>query len=435
MSQSDTADPVVSFDAITAKRVGWIRRYLRQHPVFVAVGTSAVYLFLSLLSFVPAAYISDFNPVGVLLLMLAVGVALLWRNRAPMSVLVIVFVLDCAGMVLAGNDASYSGVGMIIALYSVGTNYSGKRSIPLAVLAAAFQLLLLLVIGYPGTSGLVFEDGTTVDDYGGQALFLGVAGGLLATVYLTAAIIGLNVRNSRIHEAELNHWASQVSRLAQVQERNRIAREMHDVVAHSLSVMIALSDGARVVGRKDAARAESVLSELSGTGRAALADMRRMLGVLRNTEGGELAPQPTEGSMAQMLEGFRVAGLPLTYTYTGEPLPEDAAFQLTVHRIVQESLTNALRYARNVTAVSVRLDRDRQALRIEVVDNGQGIGGPSAGSGQGLRGMRERAALFGGGVNAGPGAHGGWIVKACLQLPDTDAPQRTTPKEESQWNK
>lgn len=425
MSQPAATEPVASFDEITAKRVGWIRRYLRQHPVAVSVGTVAIYLFLSLLSFVPAAYVASFDAVGVLLLMLAVGGVLLARNRAPMTVLILVFVLDCAGMVLAGNDSNYSGVGMVIALYTVGTNYSGKRSIPLAVLAAAFQLLLLLVIGYPGTSDLVFEDGTTIDDYGGQAVFLGVAGGMLGAIYLTAAIIGLNVRNSRIHEAELNHWASQVSRLAQVQERNRIAREMHDVVAHSLSVMIALSDGARVVGKRDPARAEAVLLELSGTGRAALADMRRMLGVLRNTEGGELAPQPSEGTLEQMLEGFRVAGLPLTYTYSGAPLPEDATFQLTVYRIVQESLTNALRYARNVTSVCVRLDREDTQLRIEVLDNGQGTAGPSAGSGQGLRGMAERAALFGGKASAGPAAAGGWIVKVCLQLPHA-APRMDT---------
>lgn len=429
MSEHETTEPVLSFDEITSKRVGRIRRYLRQHPRFVLVGTVAVYFFLSLLSFVPTAYITDFNAVAVLLLVIVVGVVLLARNKAPMTVLIVVFVLDCAGMVFAGNDASYSGIGMVIALYSVGTNYSGKRSIPLAILAAAFQLLLLLVLGYPDTSGLVFEDGTTVEDLGGSAVFLGVAGGMLGAVYLTAAIIGLNVRNSRIHEAELNHWASQVSSLAQVQERNRIAREMHDVVAHSLSVMIALSDGARVVGRKNTARAEEVLTELSGTGRAALADMRRMLGVLRNTEGGELAPQPTGGSMEQMLEGFRVAGLPLTYTYSGESLPDDATFKLTVYRIVQESLTNSLRYARNVSAVSVRLVRERQLLRIEVVDNGQGYLGHGDGSGQGLRGMRERAALYGGTVNAGPAANGGWIVKVSLGLPDTE-PGNTTSTEE-----
>ena len=422
----DTTEPVLSFAEITSKRVGRIRRYLRAHPRLVAVGTVAVYFFLSLLSFIPAAYNPDFSAVAVLLLVLVVGGVLLARNRAPMTVLVVVFVLDCLGMAFAGNDASYSGIGMVIALYSVGANYSGKRSIPLAILAAAFQLLLLLVLGYPGADGLVFEDGTTLDDMGGRVLFLAVTGGMLGTVYLTAVIIGLNVRNSRIHEAELNHWASQVSSLAQVQERNRIAREMHDVVAHSLSVMIALSDGARVVGRKDPARGEEVLSELSGTGRAALADMRRMLGVLRNNEGGELAPQPTGGSMEQMLEGFRVAGLPLTYSYTGEPLPEDATFKLTVHRIVQESLTNALRYARNVTAVNVRMVRERDMLRIEVVDNGQGFTGHSDGSGQGLRGMGERAALFNGTVNAGPAAQGGWIVKVSLELPCTPQKNAST---------
>lgn len=410
---------MLSFDEITSKRRGKLRRYLRGHPRFVVVGTSAIYLFFSLLFFIPATYVEEFSTVTMLLLTIVVAVVLLARNKAPMTVLVLIFALDCAGMLIGGERSNYSGLGMVIALYSVGTNYSGKRSIPLAILAAAFQLLLLVVMGYPQTDGVVFEDGTSLEDMGGRAVFIGITGAMLGTFYLTATIIGLNVRNARIHEAELNHWASQVSSLAQVKERNRIAREMHDVVAHSLSVMIALSDGARVVGRKDSARAEQVLSELSATGRTALADMRRMLGVLRNTEGVELAPQPTSSSMGQLLEGFKTAGLPLNYSYVGEPLPEDATFKLTVYRIVQESLTNSLRYAQNVSAVSVRLVREQCQLRIEVVDNGQGNLQRSAGSGQGLRGMRERAALYGGTVHAGPAATGGWIVKVSLELPET----------------
>jgi len=235
----------------------------------------------------------------------------------------------------------------------------------------------------------------------------------------------MNVRNSRIHEAELNHWASQVSRLAQVQERNRIAREMHDVVAHSLSVMIALSEGARVVAKRDQGRADEVLNELSGTGRAALADMRRMLGVLRQEEAGDLAPQPTGGNVEQLLEGFRTAGLPVSFTHTGDPLPEDTTFQLTVFRIIQESLTNSLRYARNVSDVQVRLERRRDELRMEIMDNGDATRVPSIGSGRGLRGMRERAALFDGTVDAGPLASGGWIVKAVLKLPECSLQNET----------
>lgn len=427
MSQLGKNEPVLSFDEITSKRRGKIRRYLRQHPRFVAVGTSAVYLFFSLFSFLPSTLLPGFAAIPMLLITVTVAGVLLARNKAPMTVLILIFVLDSIGMLIDGANSNYAGIGMIIALYSVGTNYSGRRTIPLAILAAAFQVLLLVVMGFPDAEGVIFEDGTSLEDMGGRPVIIGITGAMMVTTYLTATIIGLNVRNARIHEAELNHWASQVSSLAQVQERNRIAREMHDVVAHSLSVMIALSDGARVVGRRDSARAEEVLSELSSTGRAALADMRRMLGVLRNREGGELAPQPTEGSMEQLLEGFRIAGLPLEYTYVGEPLPQDATFKLTVYRIVQESLTNSLRYARNVSSVSVRLVREECRLRIEVVDNGQGSPGPSSGSGQGLRGMRERAALYGGTVDVGPAAHGGWIVKVSLELPEnTQCDQRST---------
>ena len=138
-------------------------------------------------------------------------------------------------------------------------------------------------------------------------------------------------------------------RLGSVTERNRIAREMHDVVAHSLTVMVTLSDGAAVVVHKDPERAAGVLAELSRTGRTALADMRRVLGVLRDDAAAGHAPREplaAGGNLAKLLEGFRTAGLPVHYTHTGPSLPGDAAFQLTVYRIVQESLTNVLRYGR-----------------------------------------------------------------------------------------
>src|SRR5699024_7897440 len=117
----------------------------------------------------------------------------------------------------------------------------------------------------------------------------------------------------------------------------------------------------------------------------------------------------------------RAAGLPLTYTYVGEPLPDDKAFALTIFRIIQESLTNSLRYARNVSDVQVRLERGRHQVRLEIMDNGDATRVPSVGSGRGLRGMRERAELFDGTVDAGPVASGGWIVKAMLQLPECSA--------------
>lgn len=419
MSQTSLQEPVVSFDELAAKRMGRVRRYLRTHPRVVVVGTVVIYFFLALPNTVMMAYLPNVPPALYLLLTVAIGLALLWRRKAPLTVLCVIFVLEFVGILLAGQSGGMGGVGMAIVLYSVGTSYSGRRAIPIALLAGCFQLLMMVLMGYPDLTDLTVEsDAENIDDAAASGILIGITGGFLICIYAAAAAIGTNIRNARIHEAELNHWASQVSRLAQVQERNRIAREMHDVVAHSLSVMIALSEGARVVGRRDQERSEQVLKELSGTGRAALSDMRRMLGVLRQSETEELELKPTGGSLDQMLEGFRVAGLPLTFTYTGEPLPEDTTFQLTVFRIIQESLTNSLRYAHNVSDVQVRMERCSSQVRIEIIDDGDATRVPSVGTGQGLRGMRERVALFGGTVNAGPVAQGGWIVKATLQMPE-----------------
>jgi signal transduction histidine kinase len=193
------------------------------------------------------------------------------------------------------------------------------------------------------------------------------------------------------------------------------------------------------VVRKSPERAGEVLGELSRTGRTALADMRRVLGVLRDDAGtAPRQPLASGDSLAKLLEGFRTAGLPLYYSHTGPALPNDAAFQLTVYRIVQESLTNVLRYGRSLGRVDVSIVRDGSAVTIEVLDDGAGVAGHlaeggtgsgpqvsgSTGSGQGLAGMAERARIYAGSVEAGRSGRG-WRVRVVLgwpgdALPDPD---------------
>jgi signal transduction histidine kinase len=219
----------------------------------------------------------------------------------------------------------------------------------------------------------------------------------------------------------VRRWAARNAELASAEERNRIAREMHDVIAHSLTVMVALSDGAAVVMKRDPDRALAVLGELSGTGRAATADMRRVLGVLRlEAQTGSLEPLPASGSLAQLFDGFRAAGLPLRVASSGPGLPEDPAFQLTVYRIIQESLTNVLRYGKSVTVVDVSIARTGRRVALRIADDGRGAMGPavSLGSGRGIAGMRERAAIYAGTAESGARPSGGWIVDVQLSVPD-----------------
>jgi signal transduction histidine kinase len=240
---------------------------------------------------------------------------------------------------------------------------------------------------------------------------------------LVALAVGATVGNRRRYLAALISRARQLAKerdqqaqLAAVAERARIARDMHDVVSHSLTVMVALAEGAAAAAETDAARAATVMRQVAETGREALTGMRQMLGVLGGSEPA-LAPQPTVADVPRLVERFRALGLPVMLTERGE-VPPEPALQLTVYRIVQEALTNALRYSHGPTAVAVRIDAAAHPIAVVIEDDGlPGMSTTSVGAGQGLAGLAERVSALGGSLTAGPHENGaGWRVSAVLPL-------------------
>lgn len=414
-SKETSVSTEVSFDELSAQRVGRLRSLMRRKPRCVDAVVVLIYFLVSALSLIDSSLSGHWLTVALLI---GTGALLYFRRRWPMAVLIVVAVADSGATLL---DTSYMGssTGLWIALYTAATQYAARRMFMLAILISALQGLIFVVIGIPGLFTDSAADQQALADLGGKTVLIVIGVVVLSGSNILFVAVGSAVRNHRLHEAELANWAARVQTLAQLRERNRIAREMHDVVAHSLSVMIALSDGAAVVLKRDPQRAGEVLAELSATGRHALGDMRRVIGVLRTGNDVSLEPQPAGDSLEKMLEGFSVAGLPLRFTQSGPALPPDATFQLTVHRIVQESLTNVLRYGRNVTRVSVVIAREGEDVTVSIADDGTQVGlrREGVGSAMGIRGMGERAALFDGTVLAGPAAEGGWSVVATLKLP------------------
>jgi signal transduction histidine kinase len=215
----------------------------------------------------------------------------------------------------------------------------------------------------------------------------------------------------------------QEARLAATDERARIAREMHDVVAHSLSVTISQADGGRYAARTDPGAAITALETISATGRQALADMRVLLGVLRQDDAHELAPQPDTDAIPGLVQQVSTGGLEVRFDVTGRPRALPPGPSLASYRIVQESLTNVLKHGGPQAHAAVWLNWRDDGLEIRVEDDGRGAGalpldrGAANGAGQGLLGMRERAALHGGQLHAGPREGGGWRVHALLPYP------------------
>jgi signal transduction histidine kinase len=280
---------------------------------------------------------------------------------------------------------------------------------------------------------------------GRAGLALGLFGGVVASLryfsanasdmlvisvgYIGVAVVAAwalgNLRRARMQRlAALEERAQlldverdQEMRLAATTERARIARELHDVVAHSLSVVIAQADGGRYAGKADPEAATGALEAIAATGRQALTDMRALLGVLREGGGEEYAPQPDVAAVPALVEDVRASGLDVDLIVEGTPRPLPAGPQLAAYRIVQESLTNVLKHAGPASRAWVRLQWRDDALELSVLDDGRGASAAMVdadGEGQGVRGMIERAQLHGGRLEAGPRHSGGFGVHAAL---------------------
>jgi len=264
-----------------------------------------------------------------------------------------------------------------------------------------------------------------------------VLGIVLLTVFQTvpfalAWVLGDSIRTRRAYLAQLEERAARLEREREAQskvavaaERARIARELHDVVAHNVSVMVVQADGAAYVMDTAPEQARKALETISGTGRQALAEMRRLLGVLRtgeHQEGGEYVPQPDVEQLDDLIEQCRVSGLPVDFKVEGTPRPLPSGVELTAYRIVQEALTNTRKHGGPNTGASVRLVYFDDGLGLLVEDDGKGAPhelyeeGGADGRGHGLIGMRERVGMVGGTLDAGPRPGGGFRISALLPL-------------------
>ncbi|WP_231505159.1 sensor histidine kinase [Cellulomonas sp. URHE0023] len=363
----------------------------------------------------------------------AVGAGLLLLRRTrPITVTVLLTVAALASLLAAGV-LGVLGACLACALYSVAAErgataawaaFGGVFTVVTVALWRWQDLGIIEIILWSGASLLspsefgqdlqepLFSPGRRM----GSVL-------LLLVLLLLGVAFGSAARARRLHAADLVERYRSLARerdhsaaMARAAERAHIAREMHDVVAHSLSVMVALADGADAAFERAPDRSREAVRQVAGTGRSALADMQRVLGAL-GPAGGD-GTEPTEVDLPTVVERFAVTGIPVTATGLDTALPQDTAVRLAVLRILGEALTNVLRHAPGAPSVEVSVRRTPTAVEVDVVDAGGTRAGSGGGTGRGIVGMRERAALLGGRVEAGPVSGGGWRVHAVLPWSD-----------------
>lgn len=374
--------------------VAWLTAHPEAADALLAIGVMSVSVLVHLTVRDPA-YASPSLSGAVLAV--AATLPLIWRRRWPVTVLVLVAAAQAACEVLQLFGPNW--IGVIIAAYTVGAYVSGRRLWLVGGLLLVGITVFILV-------------GVVAADVPWQSVF-----GTTAVVGV-ALVTGDNMRRRRQRQDELLERAERAERerellaLQQVQhERTRIARELHDVVAHSLSVMIIQAAAAQRTPQPEAAR--EAMSTVEHTGRRAMTEMRRILGVLRDDDvQGALEPMPSIDELHTLVR--EASDLPVTLEATDlQELP--AGVELSVYRIVQEGLTNVRRHAGNVQRVDVAVRRGPDAVVVEIIDDGRGAAS-SGDPGLGLLGMRERVAMHDGTLVAGPRVGGGWRVRAIIPV-------------------
>ncbi|QSZ49229.1 histidine kinase [Paenarthrobacter sp. OM7] len=365
------------------------------------------------------------------LLILLFGPVYLIADRPWLSLLSCSLLLPLAWR--RTRPAMAAGAVVIVCLiqWAVGAEpVAGQIAVPLIIYATAaygpaWASRSVLIAGLAGGVMLTTRLFSTTVESG----IMGLTIGTLYTVLIWMLVLvswtlgdltrvrrlQLQALEDRTRRLEVEHV--QERKLAAADERSHIAREMHDIVAHSLSVIITQADGARYAAAAKPELATEALATIAATGRDSLGEMRRLLGVLRSDDDSPTRPQPRLSDLDELLLGFRAATLQVAFEQSGVPrraLPAGA--ELTAYRIIQEALTNVMKHAGPKAAAGVTLTWQARGLQLDIVDDGRGAAAdpPAPGGGNGLLGMGERVSLYDGSLTAGPKQGGGFRVSAFI---------------------
>jgi signal transduction histidine kinase len=364
----------------------------------VADAVLALVVFLVILSVAPGhddelvlRPVGEVSIAALIVFALASG-ALFWRRSRPLVVFGVT--LGAAVLSIGLHDAEMVGIAMLFALYGVGRHVTNDQR------------------GYVALGGaLVFVTTSSLID---AVTVVEIGFGLLLTFFVWYVGRRLRIRGERAAQLEREQAAE--ARRAVAEERTRIARELHDVVAHRVSLMTVQAGAAKTVAADDPEAASQAMHAVEKAGRQALDELRHLLGVLRPEADGEaLGPQPGLADVPRLVDQLRAAGLDVSLTMEGAQIDLPARVDVSAYRIVQEALTNALKHAGPSARTEVRLHTSDHGVDIEVLDNGRGVT-ILTGSGHGIIGMRERALLLGGRLDVGPRPGGGFHVLAHLPL-------------------
>ncbi|MFP3992588.1 sensor histidine kinase [Streptomyces sp. E11-3] len=389
--------------------------FLRRHPTAVDSFWAVVLLMVAGIGEVSTGDYEHRGPRAVaMLVVLALATAVALRRRAPEQMLLLVAATGVVQLI-SGVGVMAADFAMLVVIYTVAASsvtWARRFALVGGLLAAP-----LAQLRWPNAASVF-----------GNILFAGFA----MVPFALAWVMGDSIRTRRAYYAEVEERAARLEKEREAQakvavaaERARIARELHDVVAHNVSVMVVQADGAAYVLDTAPDQAKQALETISGTGRQALAEMRRLLGVLRTgeqQEAGEYVPQPDVEQIDELVEQVRDSGIPIDFKIEGTPRPLPSGVELTAYRIVQEALTNTRKHGGPNAGASVRIVYFDDGLGLLVEDDGKGAphelyeDGGADGAGHGLIGMRERVGMVGGTLDAGPRPGGGFRISALLPL-------------------
>ncbi|ALU94547.1 MULTISPECIES: sensor histidine kinase [Streptomyces] len=394
--------------------------FIRRHPTGVDVFWAVFLLGLSGMSMVSGMYDAGREEIVAVPVALGFSTVVALRRRAPEKMLLLAILVGVVQLVFnvrpgVGNFA------MLVITYTVAT--VGERWASRLALIGSLSAAALSQLRWEAEPGGSWA----------QVIFVTV---IMTVPFVLAWVLGDSLRTRRAYFDQLEERAARLEREREAQskvavaaERARIARELHDVVAHNVSVMVVQADGAAYVMDAAPDQAKQALETISGTGRQALAEMRRLLGVLRTgdaPESGEYVPQPDVEQIEDLVAQVRQTGLEVDFKVEGTPRPLPSGVELTAYRVVQEALTNTRKHGGPDAGASVRLVYFDDGLGLLIEDDGRGAAhelyedGGADGAGHGMIGMRERVGMVGGTLDAGPRPGGGFRISALLPLKPPD---------------